>query len=154
MSGQPHVQDRALRRALRLTPSDIRKYYPRSVSLRSHPHIIDPSIRLSIHAGSRKPTDPAMKKRLQPRPHYGAARASLSVGSLSCPSAEDCSFSIRIAGRRWGTRHERRAYKESTGKPRVYKMRGFSLIHAPDSVAHTDGRAFLFAERHIRELKG
>ena len=33
-------------------------------------------------------------------------------------------------------------------------MRGFSMIHAPDSEANLPSRAFLFAEHHIGELKG
>ena len=50
-----------------------------------------------------------------------------------------------------GTRHERRAYEGPIGKPRVYKMRGFSLI--PRRIeAITYGRAFLFAEYHTGEL--
>jgi len=63
--GRSHVQDRALRRALRLTPSSVPKYSFRPVRLRSHPHIIDPSMRLSIHAGIERcfaPPIPALKE--------------------------------------------------------------------------------------------
>ena len=66
-----------------------------------------------------------------------------------------CSFSIRIAEEVLGppvTKDERE--RELIGKPRIYRMRGFSLVHAPDTEANTDGRAFLFAKRHIVELKG
>jgi len=38
----------------------------RSTRLTSHPHFIDPSMPPSIAAGSRKPTDPAMKKHVRP----------------------------------------------------------------------------------------
>ena len=70
------------------------------------------------------------------------------------PSAEGCSFSIRIAGR--GSRYPSRktSVLVPEGKPRTFKVRGFSLIHAPDTEAHTDGRAFLFAEYHTAESKG
>jgi len=48
----------------------------------------------------------AMKKHLQTRPHSGDIRASLSVGSLSCPSGR--AVPSRFASPEvWGTRHEK-----------------------------------------------
>ena len=44
--------------------------------------------------------------------------------------------------------------REPVGKPRTFLVRGFSMIHAPDTEAITYGRAFLFAEHHRGELKG
>ena len=40
------------------------------------------------------------------------------------------------------------------GKPRTRRVRGFSIIHASDSEAITDGRALVFAEDHVAEPKG
>ena len=54
----------------------------------------------------------------------------------------------------WGTRHVRRASWYHIGKPRTFLVRGFSMIHAPDTGANTYGRALLFAENHISELTG
>ena len=39
------------------------------------------------------------------------------------------------------------------GKPRVYKIRGFSLIPRRTEAKPTS-RAFLFAEHHMTELRG
>ena len=68
-------------------------------------------------------------------------------------SAEGYSFSIRIAGRGWDTRHEKTSVLVPIGKPRTRRVRGFSMVHVSDSEAHTDGRAFLFAEDHMTRLK-
>ena len=56
------------------------------------------------------------------------------VEAVSWPSAEGCSFSIRIAGRGWGTRHEKTSELVPIGKPPYLPWcGGFSMIHATDS---------------------
>ena len=70
------------------------------------------------------------------------------------PSAEGCSFSIRIAYEVLGYPSRKTSVLVPRGKPRTSLVRGFSLIHAPDSEAVTDRRAFLFAEHDMAELTG
>jgi len=90
------------------------------------------------------------------RPYYGAARGILwsSPRILIMPVREGCSFSIRIADGAGVPVNEKTSELVPIGKPRTFLVRGFSMIRASDSEAHTDGRAFLFAEHHTEKRKG